>query len=209
MTEGRDLEYLLDLLLPLLALPLLAPGLALTAAPELLLNLLSDTRTQTSIHFHYTAGALPGLFVAAILGRRSATPRRGSPARALVASTLVAGALLGPLPVWRFVPFGSDLASREHVVGRHAEVAARAIDIIPDAAPVSATNTLGAHLSERRRVFSFPVLREAEWIAVDTTRPSFRDRGAERARARRCADRRWRSPSPRTVSWCSGEAGGR
>jgi hypothetical protein len=41
---------------------------------------------------------------------------------------------------------------------------------------VSASNTLGAHLSERSRVFSFPVLREAEWIAVDRTRPSHRDR---------------------------------
>jgi hypothetical protein len=40
---------------------------------------------------------------------------------------------------------------------------------------VSATNTLGAHLSERRRVFSFPVVREAGWIAVDRTRPSHRD----------------------------------
>jgi hypothetical protein len=41
---------------------------------------------------------------------------------------------------------------------------------------VSATNTLGAHLSERTRVFSFPVLREAEWVAVDRTRPSHRDK---------------------------------
>ena len=41
---------------------------------------------------------------------------------------------------------------------------------------MSASNTLGAHLSERRRIFSFPVLREAEWIAVDRTRPSHRDR---------------------------------
>ena len=56
---GRDLAYLLDLLLPLLGLPLLAPLAALTAAPSSLLNLLSDTRTQTSIHFHYTAGAIP------------------------------------------------------------------------------------------------------------------------------------------------------
>jgi hypothetical protein len=41
---------------------------------------------------------------------------------------------------------------------------------------VSATNTLGAHLSERRRVFSFPVLGEATWVAVDEQRPSYLDR---------------------------------
>jgi uncharacterized membrane protein len=179
-TEGRDLGYLADLLLPLLGLPLLAPLAALTAAPELLLNLLSDTRTQTSIHFHYTAGAIPGLFVAAVLGgarlRRRFPWARRPEGRAVVASGLVAGVLLGPLPLWRHVPLGSDLATREHVVGSHAAVAERALRLVPPDASVSATNTLGAHLSERERVFSFPVLGEAEWVAVDRTRPSFRDK---------------------------------
>ena len=45
----------------------------------------------------------------------------------------------------------------------------------PADAPVSATNNLGAHLSERRRVFSFPVLGDATWVAVDEQRPSYRD----------------------------------
>lgn len=178
-TSGRDLAYLGDLLLPLLALPLAAPLAALTAAPELALNLLSDTRTQTSIHFHYTAGALPGLFAAAVLGaarlrRRFAWARRPE-GRAVVVSTLVAGVLLGPLPLWSHVPLGSGLAAREHVVGSHADVAERAVGLVPAGVAVSATNTLGAHLSERRRVFSFPVLGEAEWVAVDRSRPSYRD----------------------------------
>ncbi len=179
-TDGRDVAYLGDLLLPLLGLPLLAPLAALTALPELVLNLLSDTRTQTSIHFHYTAGALPGLLVASILGaarlrRRFAWARRPE-GRAIVLATLVGGILLGPLPVWACVPLGSELGAREHVVGGHAAVAARALRLVPDGAAVSATNTLGAHLSERRRVFSFPVLGEADWVAVDRTRPSHRDR---------------------------------
>ena len=135
LTSGRDLGYLGRLIVPLLGLPLLAPLAALTAAPELLLNLLSGTRTQTSIHFHYTAGALPGLFVAAVLGaarlrRRYAWANRPE-GRAVVVSTFLAGVLLGPLPVWRDVPLGSDLATREHVVGHHARVAARAVAVIP------------------------------------------------------------------------------
>jgi uncharacterized membrane protein len=178
-TEGRDASYLGDLLLPLLGLPLLAPLAALTAAPELLLNLLSDTRTQTSIHFHYTAGAIPGLMVAAVLGaarlrRRFAWARRPE-GRAVVVSTLMAGVVLGPLPLWAHVPLGSDLGAREHAVGSHAAAAGRALELVPDGAAVSASNTLGAHLSERRRIFSFPVLGEADWVVVDRTRPSHRD----------------------------------
>ena len=189
VTQGRDGGYLAHLLLPLLALPLLAPLAALTAAPELVLNLLSDTRTQTSIHFHYTAGALPGLMVAAVLGaarlrRRYAWARRPE-GRAIVVSTLVAGILLGPVPVWSHVPLGSDLAAREHIVGRHARAAERAVRVIPADDPVSATNNLGAHLSERRRVFSFPVLGEARWVAVDLRRPSYRDQLGRELQVRR------------------------
>jgi uncharacterized membrane protein len=179
VTQGRDLGYLATLLLPLLALPLVAPLAALTAAPVIALSLLSDTRTQTSIHFHYTAGAIPGLMVAAVLGaarlrRRYAWARRPE-GRAIVVSTLVAGFVLGPLPVWSHVPLGADLGAREHVVGELARVARRALQMIPPFAPVSATNGLGAHLSERRRIFSFPVLGEAQWVAVDLKRPSYRD----------------------------------
>jgi uncharacterized membrane protein len=179
LTRHRDLEYLVGLLWPLAGLPLLSPLVALSALPELLLNLLSSTRTQTSIHFHYTAGAIPGLVAGAVLA--AARIRRRRPGvwpflgRALVVVGLLAGIVLGPLPVWRHLPFGSDLAAREGVVSAHDRAAARVLRVIPAAAAVSATNTLGAHLSERRRIFSFPVLREARWVAVDLRRPSYLD----------------------------------
>lgn len=178
-TDPRDRRFLVDLLLPLLALPVLAPGVALTAAPELALDLLSSTKTQTSIHFHYTAAAIPGLFAAAIFGagrlrRRSSLGRRSLP-RLLVVAGLIAGFALGPMPLWRHVPGGSVIATREHIVGEHARAAARAIAIIPASDAVSATNTLGAHLSARHRVLSFPSTRGVRWVAVDTTRPSYLD----------------------------------
>ncbi len=178
-TRGRDLSYVLDLLAPLGGLPLVSPLLAATALPELALNVLSDTRTQTSIHFHYTAGAIPGLVAGAVLA--AGWLRRRSPrttpfvVRGLVVLGLVSGVLLGPLPVWRHVPFGSDLATRDHVVTAHDRAAARVLNVVPRGVPVSATNTLGAHLSARRRIFSFPIVREARWVAVDLTRPSYLD----------------------------------
>ena len=52
----------------------------------------------------------------------------------------------------------------------------RALALIPPQAPVSATNSLGAHLSARSRVLSFPYIQDAEWIAVDETRPGYADR---------------------------------
>jgi uncharacterized membrane protein len=177
--ETRDLAYIRDLVAPLLALSLLAPAAAATALPEIGLNLLSSTRTQTSIHFHYTAGAIPGLIFAAILG--AARLRRWRPStagwlpRAIVVAVVVSGVIMGPLPGYRHVPFGSKLATGAHRVGAHARSAESALRAIPDGASVSATNTLGAHLSARRRILSFPVVQDAEWIAVDTLRPSYLD----------------------------------
>ncbi len=185
---GRGVTYLLELFLPLLALPLLAPLAALTALPELAANLLSSTKTQTSIHFHYTAAAIPGLTVAAVLGAASLR-RRGGRLRPIVTTVVVAGVLanyvLGAIPVWRAFPGGQSLASREYDASAHDLVARRALRLIPGDAVVSATNSLGGHLSERRRLLSFPVLQDAEWIAADETRPGYSDRIAPLATSER------------------------
>ena len=177
--DGNAVPYLLELLLPLLALPLLAPLAALTALPELAVNLLSATRTQQSIHFHYTATAIPGLVVAAVFGAASLRRRRGwvrPIATAIVVAALGSNYLLGAIPLWRSFPGGETLGTREHLVSEHDRVAARALRLIPDDAVVTATNSLGAHLSDRRRVHSFPFLHDATWIAADETRPGYADR---------------------------------
>ena len=199
-TEGRDLRYLSQLLWPLGLLPLLSPA-SLTAAPELAANLLSSTRTQTSIHFHYVAGAIPGLVVGAIFAAAWLVRRRPRllpwVSAGVVVLAAVANVRLAPVPAWRHVPGGESLGAREGQVTAHDRVAQRALRLIPPDAAVSATNVLGGHLSERRRIFSFPQLRDAAWVAIDETRPSYLDRanaptlGSAAVRRLR-TDPRWR-----------------
>ncbi|MGZ8782172.1 MAG: DUF2079 domain-containing protein [Gaiellaceae bacterium] len=179
--DGRDLSYLAALLLPLALLPLAAPLALLAALPELALNLFSSTVTQTSVKSHYAAAAAPALLAAAVFG----AARVGARAAYLAALAALAGAvLLGP-------------AGRVDVsAGPHEAAARRAVARVPEDAAVSATNALGAHLSARSRIFSFPVLREAEWVAVDTRQLSFLDSlDGDRARpalAKLRADPSWR-----------------
>jgi uncharacterized membrane protein len=199
-SERRDARYVWELLWPLGGLPLLSPA-SLTAVPELAANLLSSTRTQTSIHFHYTAGAIPGfiagaIFGAAWLGRRR---RRWQPwlTSGVVVVAVLANVRLAPVPAWRHVPGGESLGSREGHVAEHDHVVERALRLIPPGATVSASNVLGGHLSERRRLLSFPRLLDAEWVAIDETRPSFLDRANAPAAAavavrRLRNDLRWR-----------------
>jgi len=163
MTDGRDLTYLLQLALPLAGVFLAAPLLLIPALPELAANLLSETETQTSIEFHYTAPITPFLVAGAILGA-ARLPRL---APLVLAASLVGAVALGPLGTGELVP---DRMSA------HDRVAARALELIPPDAAVTSTNGLGAHLSARRRVFSFPVIGDATWVAVDLRRASYLDR---------------------------------
>ncbi len=163
VTEARDLEYLLQLSLPLAALFLAAPLMLLPALPELAANLLSEVPTQTSIEFHYTAPIAPFLVAGAILGVARA-PRL---VPVVLIASLVGAVVLGPL-------WAGEL--RPDRISEHDRIAARAVDLIPSGAPASSTNGLGAHLSARRRIFSFPVIRESEWVAVDLRRASYLDR---------------------------------
>jgi uncharacterized membrane protein len=176
--DRHGIVYLLNLVLPLAGLSLLSP-IALAALPALGLNLLSSTPTQRSIHFHYTAAEIPPLVAAAVLGGAMARRRWALPAAALVVVAAIVGNYhLGAIPLWRAFPGGEALQARAADVTPHDRVAARALTLVPGNAVVSATNSLGAHLSARRRFLSFPVIQDATWVAVDETQPSYGDRVA-------------------------------
>jgi uncharacterized membrane protein len=158
--DGRDVSYLAALLLPLGLLPLAAPLALVAALPELALNMLSSTVTQTSVKTHYAATAVPALLAATTY----AVERFGDRLAYLAAAAaLVGAAILGPI------------GRIDITAGPHDAAARRALAVIPDDAAVSATNALGAHLSARRRIFSFPILRDATLVAVDTTRLTYLD----------------------------------
>jgi len=176
--SARDLHYLLDLVAPLAALCLLAPLMLVAALPELAINLLSSATTQTSIHFHYTAGLIPPLVIAAIFGAKRLSRWAFPVAAAIVVAALVGNYRLGPIPGWRHVPGGQKFQATAARVTVHDRIADRALRLIPDDAVVCATNTLGAHLSARRRVLSFPFIEDSKWVAADETQPGYADRYA-------------------------------
>ena len=187
--DGRGVGYLLTMLAPLAGLCLLAPLVALAAVPELAVNLLSATPTQTSIHYHYTAAEIPPLIAASVLGAALLARRRPRLTNVLASGVaflaLAANYHFGAIPLWRELPGGETLQAYATRVTDHDRVAAEALRLVPEGAVVTASNSLGAHLSDRRRILSFPVLRDATWVAVDETRPSYLDRNdpvaAERA----------------------------
>ena len=177
---GRGLGYLAQLLLPLGLLALFSPLILVAAVPELAANLLSAATTQTSIRFHYTAGLIPVLVAGSVLGAARIVrhrPHLTAPlATGAVVLAVASNYALGAIPLWRYLPGGEQTDATAAQVTAHDRIAARALRLIPPTAVVSATNTLGAHLSARRRMLSFPYIQDATWVAADETSPGYADR---------------------------------
>jgi uncharacterized membrane protein len=177
---GRGLGYAARLLLPLGLIAFAAPLLLVAAIPELALNVLSAAPSQTSIRFHYTAGLIPVLVAATVLGAGRLTRNRtdlASPiATGALVLALVSNYVLGAIPLWRYFPGGQQHQATAAAVTQHDRLAAQALRLIPPHAVVSATNSLGAHLSARRRILSFPFIQDATWVAADETSPGYADR---------------------------------
>jgi uncharacterized membrane protein len=141
----------------------LAPLLALGALTDLAINLLSSWSNQTSIGYENTAGIVPFVVAASIFG---AARFKGQALR------LSLWVLVGAASVAIFSPIyvlggdvralGSPLvAAKSHALG-----------LIPQGVPVSASNELGGHLSERRYIYTFPSVRRSGWIIVDINDPT-------------------------------------
>jgi uncharacterized membrane protein len=166
---GTDLAYLILLGVPLAGFFFLAPGLAAVALPQLVANGLSDSPATSGPQHQYVAAVIPFLIAATVLGI-SRLPR----ARRVLGAAVVlvgSGALTlyaGPLPG---TPADVDLWYQDHVPRKHVAALVAAATLVPDAAPVSATNKAGSHLSARRYFYSVPFVARADWIVLDMQDP--------------------------------------
>jgi uncharacterized membrane protein len=161
-TMPRKLDFLVLLLLPFFGLWLLEPLLLIGAVPDLAVDLLSSRPEQTLLRYQYTAGIVPFVVAAAVLGA-ARVRSRAAPSR-LAAYAVVGTALLAvvhtPLSMVR-----QELPdARSSSPLRQAK--AHALSLVPAGVPVSATNEFGGYLSARRLIAYFPHLGEAQWTIV-------------------------------------------
>jgi uncharacterized membrane protein len=175
VASGHKALYLAILLVPLLGLALLEPLLLLGAVPDLAINLLSNRSGQSSIGFETTAGIVPFVVAASIFG--AARFRRHAAGLSLgVLATAVSVAILSPIYV-----LGGDVGALGSPL---VSAKARAVSLIPDGVPVSASNQLGGHLSERSSISTFPFGVRARWIIVDLNDPTYHHIAAYKRRVR-------------------------
>ena len=186
LLDPSGLRYLGDLLWPFAFTSLISPLTALVSLPELLINCLSSKAQQHSVAYHYVAAEVPFLFAATVLGvarvgrwagRRGWAAAHEAPRLRLLASVVVVVALVATLTV-------GPLSGARRGWGlvrspEHRALLNRAVAMVPAGVSVSADSALGAHLSARPRIYIFPVLRNAQYVLLDSEGRY----GAQRTRA--------------------------
>jgi uncharacterized membrane protein len=174
----HKLLYVVLLLGPFLGIWLREPLLFLCAVPDLMINLLSSLDDQTSIAYHWTAGVIPFTIAATIFGvsRLRRNPDKVSLWILLAVASI---ALFSPIYLGR-----GDLAA---VLRPNPERAAKsaALSLVPPAAPVTASNQLGAYVAARRYSAIFPAVGRAEWAIVDRNDPTYLNAGRYRRAVQR------------------------
>ena len=173
LADPQVQAYLVAILAPTGFLGILAPEVLLVAGSEIGLNLLSDFPPQTTIDYQYAAMTVAVASVAAVYGtarlKRAVEARRGpSPVVAKVAAI----AALAASVVYHAQSYGTlrPLSGRVQLVVRqtdHSRLGARFLAQIPPGVPVSAQSDVVPHLCDRRSVYLFPEVRDAEFVLLN------------------------------------------
>lgn len=169
ISSTRDLGYVALLAVPTLGLFVSSPLLAAIALPQLFVNALSESPPTTDPRAHYIAAVVPFLIATSIFGlARLQAPVRRRATVPLLAAFAGLTLYLGPwLPMLETRSVGNHSAyPASHVRAMHD-----AASLVPPDVPVSATNRFGSRLSDRRYIYSVPVIQRAEWIVLDTWEP--------------------------------------
>jgi len=200
VTTPEKLVYLLSVVGAGGLLGVFAPLVLAIPAPEIAINLLSDRPQMVDLRYHYSAAIIPFAFLAGaaglanlaglglrLKGRASEGTRLARAPGELFASFLPLAFALwvlmfsvymdylkGPLP-WS-VNEGVDSPVVMHRLSE-AEISNldRAVALVPKdpSVKVSASNWIGAHLSQRHDLYLFPEVRDADYVVVDLERPSY------------------------------------
>jgi len=170
-----------------LFLPLLSPGLLLIALSEIVVNVFSQSPVQRFLTYQYSATAAAFLVLASA---RSAVwaERRFSGDRVhsrhlgwlagLAGTAAVSMSILFQVSRYgTLYPFGRDPQGHDlrgvYRSDERTKIAHRLMSEIPADASVSAQSELVPHLSNRSRIYVFPVTEDAQYILLDQQGETF------------------------------------
>lgn len=155
--SAREIFYPVKILAPVAFLPVLTP-VGLLTVPYLVINILESSGVQVWL-VHYQAELTAFVFIATIFGAKKFLQKRSGKA---LAAILTATVLLF---------FGSSdvYETREAMPTAETQKIRSNLKRLPAEARVSAQAALAPHLTQRRWLYMFPDVQDAEWVVVDSS----------------------------------------
>ena len=165
------LSYLAGLLASAGFFPIFGPQVLALALPVFLANALSDYPAMFSGEFHYSAPIVPFFVVAAICGAEwlleRLSPFLGRKAALSILACWMLLWALGYQHLRGFTPMARNYEIPRIIA--HHRLFARFSSQIPSDAKISTTPPLFPHLSHRRVIYLFPVVKDAEYVLLDVS----------------------------------------
>lgn len=163
--EKERVEYTKQIFLPAGFLPLISPFYLIFAAPDFLINLLSSNKQLHQIYYQYTAAITPFIFISSIFAVKTIKKRYKLIPYSffslyLILAVFYSAYSFGPLPGARKPNI--DMLTKPLP---KKETIHKFLSEIPRKTSVAATNNVGAHLSQREKIYTIPVgLKDADII---------------------------------------------
>jgi uncharacterized membrane protein len=151
MVASQKIKYVIQLLAPLLFLPLFTVE-TLVVLPTILFNLLSTFAYQTNIRYHYSSLIIPVFAWAglAYLRRVNDIGARRALVVMILFATVFSAYLWGPGDWSREPTTRYDLSSPD------IQAIAEAVRLIPGDAVVACRSRISTHLAHRMQIYDFP-----------------------------------------------------
>lgn len=156
VTHTGNLIYLAELFAPLGFLPLLSAQFLIFAAPDFVINLLSNNSQLHQIYYQYTATITPFLFISTIYSAKAIITKTKISFDQLsfyiIFFAFTGAYLVGPLPGAlkpSIAMFTKQLP--------YSNTVDDFLKSIPRKYSIAATNNLGSHLSRRQNIYTIPL----------------------------------------------------
>ena len=179
LTDPTTRAYMVALWVPFGYLSLLAPGVLFIAVSEFGLNVLSSFPAQKTIAYQYSAiiVAVSALAMVRGVSRVAARLGRNAPVRRRAVAAACGLALIGTASYqadhYGSIRFWGSEYRESYRVSEHDRLGARFLTQVPPNVAVSAQSDLAPHISNRRTLYVFPTVNDAEYVVLDATSTIF------------------------------------
>ncbi len=151
-----------------------SPAHLLLTTPTFFQNILSSYPGQYSIVHQYTAPLTPFVFISAIYGLKNlinySKKTSGNFLNSFIKANLNLLIILALIVLTiKYSRYNSIDYKKWHRFSNHTEILNKFITFIPQSCSVSAQDVLVPHLSNRKLIYLFPVINDADYILLDTT----------------------------------------